>query len=269
MHPSLHTPPPLPEPERITANPECFTFFPPELNPIKITKLLPSIQKHGVLNAPRGWRVGPEEVCLYSGRHRGRVCQLLGIQQITVMVYPTKPGELTIHKQAFADNADCTNLTLSERFAELRVIKELGGYDQQQLSLEMNVSPGEISRLFRTFDLAPPEVISLVDQRLFSAAAAYNGTPLEPEKQLSLARLAVEKRMTVAQHLTLVKHAMKGIRPGRKPSKLPLSLDFTNVAVLVESALAIAKKGKALVGTPAEGLTGQDLRKLFLEGGEK
>lgn len=181
-----------------------------------------------------------------DGETRRQAALLGGLETVPILVYQRElsESELVIAQlQANAQRQDFTALELAAIYQELMT---LNGWTQSQLAKAVSVPASKVAKVLAISNRLDPAVQQMVAAGL-SARAAYAISRLHnPQRQIEVAKKAVELPMAVESVEELVSRELHGSSKSREKPK-PLKIALAGITVIVVAADIIdATKAAAL-----------------------
>ncbi len=182
-----------------------------EFEPAALKELADSIAQHGVLQ-PLVVRSAAQGYELIAGERRWRAAQMVGLEQVPVVLRVCDDGRLL--EIALVENLQREDLNPLEEAEALALLAEQRSMRQDQIASVVGRSRSAVANSLRLLGL-PDEVKELVRRGSLSAGHARAILGLPPSMQVSAARQAVAKDLSVREVEALTR---SGAKPRPKPS---------------------------------------------------
>ncbi len=215
-------------------------------DPVSLEELAQSIREYGVVQPIIVVRNG-KRYTIVAGERRFRASKIAGLKTIPAVIRDY--NDMQIKEIALLENIQREDLNPIETARALNELMEEFNWTQEIISNKFGKSRSAIANTVRLLSLSP-EVIKLVEEGKLSAGHARSLVVVSnPDVQLSLANMAISKRITVRDMEKAVKEAQQGKTKHKSSNKtLPLELqNFEN-----EITKSIGTKAK-IVGNSKRG----------------
>ena len=159
----------------------------------KLEELAQSIKEHGIIQ-PIVVKKNGDKYVIIAGERRFRASKLVGLKQIKVVLFKGKED----YQVSLIENLQRENLNsveIAEAYGE--IIKQ-NNFTQQELAEKIGKSRSEIANYLRLLSLSE-FVKQLLRESKISMGHARALAVLEIDKQLELAKIIVEKSLSVRE----------------------------------------------------------------------
>ena len=162
----------------------------------ELEELAQSIRSFGLIQPVVVRRLGPGAFELIAGERRLRACERVGWKTIPAVV--TEADEATQQVLALVENLQRRDLSAAEEARSYCGIMERTGWSQIELARRLGRSQGAIANKLRLLRL-PESVLDLIVSGRLSERQARALLPLSTERQVELARRAVDEGLRVRE----------------------------------------------------------------------
>ncbi|QTX33142.1 ParB/RepB/Spo0J family partition protein [Aminithiophilus ramosus] len=162
----------------------------------ELEELAQSIRSFGLIQPVVVRRLGSGAFELIAGERRLRACERAGWKTIPAVV--TEADEATQQVLALVENLQRRDLSAAEEARSYSGIMERTGWSQIELARRLGRSQGAIANKLRLLRLPEPVLDLIVSGRL-SERQARALLPLPAERQIDLARRAVDEGLRVRE----------------------------------------------------------------------
>jgi ParB family chromosome partitioning protein len=191
----------------------------------ELAELAESIKQQGVLQ-PIVVRENNERFEIVAGERRWRAANLAGLQQVPVIVKKVTDEEAMII--ALVENIQRENLNpMEEAYALEKLAKELG-FTHEETAKAVGKSRTAISNLLRLLHLQQ-EVKILVEKGKLDLGHAKVLLAVEGTKQSKLAKIIVEKQLSVRDTEALVQQELHAEENKQQKLQRPLDPDIARL----------------------------------------
>ncbi len=181
-------------------------------DPQQLLELSESIRQHGVLQPLVVRPMANGRYQIVAGERRWRAARSAGITQLPVVVKELSDREAM--ELALVENLMREDLTPMEEALGYRQLMEVYGLTQEEIAQRVGRSRPAVANALRLLSL-PEEVAQLLNAGKLTAGHARALVPLEKQHAIELARLIVEKGLSVRQAEELAKQ-----KPQAAPTKI-------------------------------------------------
>ena len=200
--------------------------------PAALQELANSIKQHGVIQPIIVVKKGLRYMII-AGERRFRAAKMVGLKTIPAIVREYTNQE--IKEIALLENIQREDLNPIECAIGMKELMEKYNYTQDALADRLGKSRPMVANTLRLLNLCP-EVIEMVASGKLSAGHARSLVVVtDPEVQLRLAKLAVNKKVTVRDLEREVKNMQN---PKPKKAKAPTSLEMNDFVTSLERKLS-------------------------------
>jgi len=163
----------------------------------EIERLSADIQKRGQLQPIRvRWSAEHSKWLIIAGERRWRAITKAGLDKITCMFIDREMSESDIRAEQLVENLLREDLNGIEEAKSFATLMELNGWSATQLSENINVSKGKVSKALKLLKL-PQELQDQIESGTLSASTAYELAKVKDEKQQrEMAEKAASGQMT-------------------------------------------------------------------------
>ena len=199
-----------------------------------LERMAESLKSRGLLQPIRvRWDAGLGLYVLVAGERRFRAAKKIGWTEISCIVESKALTPDEILKDQLIENCVRDDLKPIEQARAFRTFMEKFGLTQVQLAQELSVTQSAVSQALALLKL-PEQVQELVEAGDLTPTAAHAVTAVPVENQVSVARAAIEEKMTVAEIQEVVK-AIKARKPTASVTKIePVNIDCGDLIVTVK-----------------------------------
>lgn len=189
-----------------------------------LDRLAESVREHGIVQPILVRRKG-DRYELIAGERRWRAAQKAGLQKVPAVVRDVADSDLL--EIALTENVQREDLNPIEEAHAYKKLIENVGLTQDALAARFGRDRSYITNYLRLLKL-PPDIQELVETGRLSTGHARTilGLP-HPDQQRRLARLVIEKEMSVRTTEAFVKKAVSG--ETATPKHAPTRVDDPNV----------------------------------------
>jgi ParB family chromosome partitioning protein len=178
-----------------------------------VRSLSESIRKHGMLQPIVVRRTGGSYE-IVAGERRWRAAKLAGMERVPVRVIQGSGDEQAL-EVALVENVQREDLDPISRAKAMRQLIDVFGLTQERVALVVGMDRSSVSNTIRLLDL-PSEVQEFVSRGTLSSGHARAILPVgDPSRMAGLARLVIERGLSVRQTENLVRDAAPG--PKKRP----------------------------------------------------
>ncbi len=189
-----------------------------------LTRLSESVRDHGIVQPVLVRRRG-DRYELIAGERRWRAAQLAGLQKVPAVVKEVADSDLL--EIALTENVQREDLNPIEEANAYKKLIEQVGLTQDALAAKFGRDRSYITNYIRLLKL-PPDIQELVETGRLSTGHARTILGLaHPDQQRRLARMVIEKEMSVRATEAFVKRAASG--EGAAPKQSAKRVDDPNV----------------------------------------
>ncbi len=181
-------------------------------DPQQLLELTESIRQHGVLQPLVVRPMANGRYQIVAGERRWRASRNAGITQLPVVVKELSDREAM--ELALVENLLREDLTPMEEALGYRQLMEVYGMTQEVVAQRVGRSRPAITNALRLLNL-PEEVTQLLNGGKLSAGHARALVPLEKQRAIDIAKLIVDKGLSVRQAEELAKQ-----KPQAVPTKI-------------------------------------------------
>lgn len=172
-----------------------------------IEKLAETIKAHGILQPLLVRRLTDGTFQITAGERRWRGAQMAGLDAVPVIIQENSDEEGLV--KSLIENIQRENLNPIDQALAMQVLQDEYGKSQEEIAAETGKDRSAISNLGRLLKL-PPVVRNFVQNGELEAGKARALLGLtEQALQVSFAKKAISKRLTVRQVETMVKNHSK------------------------------------------------------------
>lgn len=162
-----------------------------------LEELASSIREHGLLSPLLVRRVGIEKYELIAGERRLRALKMLGCTHAEVIIIAAFDCDSAV--LALIENIQREQINYIEEAEACRAIIDSHGVTQEELARRLGRSPSALANRLRLIRLPSPVKELLISSGLTERHGRALLGVSDPETQLSLAREAARRRLTVRQ----------------------------------------------------------------------
>lgn len=201
--------------------------------PASLQELANSIKQHGVIQPIIVTKKGSRYMII-AGERRFRAAKMVGLKTIPAIVRDYSAKE--IKEIGLLENIQREDLNPIECALAMKELMEKYSYTQETLADRLGKSRPMVTNTLRLLNLCP-EVIEMVSSGKLSAGHARCLVVVtDPEVQLRLAKIAVNKKVTVRDLEREVKN-IQNPKP-KKPTEKPMSLEMNDFVNSLERKLS-------------------------------
>ncbi len=227
-----------------------------------LAELSDSIARHGVLQ-PLLVRPMPDGgYQLVAGERRWRASRMAGLTEVPVVIRDLTDSQVA--ELALVENLQRENLNPLEEANGYKELSEKFGYTQEKISEIIGKSRPAIGNALRLLAL-PEEIQEMVQEGSLSAGHGKALLTAEDEKvMLSLAKLVIEKELSVRETERLARNSIKDEPKGKKTKKRNPYYDEAELALsdVLGRKVKITKSSKK-GSLEIEFFDDEDLKKLL------
>lgn len=227
-----------------------------------LAELSDSIARHGVLQ-PLLVRPMPDGgYQLVAGERRWRASRMAGLTEVPVVIRDLTDSQVA--ELALVENLQRENLNPLEEANGYKELSEKFGYTQEKISEIIGKSRPAIGNALRLLAL-PEEIQEMVQEGSLSAGHGKALLTVEDEKvMLSLAKLVIEKELSVRETERLARNSVKDEPKGKKTKKRNPYYDEAELALsdVLGRKVKITKSSKK-GSLEIEFFDDEDLKKLL------
>lgn len=193
--------------------------------PASLQELANSIKQHGVIQPILVTKKGSRYMII-AGERRFRAAKMVGLKTIPAIVRDYTPKE--IKEIGLLENIQREDLNPIECASAMKELMEKYSYTQESLADRLGKSRPMVANTLRLLNLCPEVIEMVASGKLSAGHARCLVVVTDPEIQLKLAKIAVNKKVTVRDLEREVKN-MQNPKPAKvsKPLSLEMS-DFVN-----------------------------------------
>ncbi len=167
-----------------------------------------SIRKHGMLQPIVVRRTGGAYE-IVAGERRWRAAKLAGMERVPVRVIQGSGDEQAL-EVALVENVQREDLDPISRAKAMRQLIDVFGLTQERVALVVGMDRSSVSNTIRLLEL-PSEVQEFVSRGTLSSGHARSILPVgDPSRMVGLAKLVIERGLSVRQTESLVRDAAPG-----------------------------------------------------------
>lgn len=217
-------------------------------DPTALKELSDSIKVHGVIQ-PIILNENNGRYLIVAGERRVRASAMAGLTAIPAVIKKYTPQQ--VKEVSLLENIQREDLNPIEAARAMRELLEIYEWTQDVLAARLGKSRPAVTNLLRLLNLQP-EVVQLIESGKLSPGHARSLVVVtDPQAQIRLAHLAVNKKVTVRD----LEKAVKALQtPKTKKAKASTSLEFLNLIDLMQrkfstkvTYLGNESKGKLLI----------------------
>lgn len=217
-------------------------------DPTALKELSDSIKVHGVIQ-PIILNENNGRYLIVAGERRVRASAMAGLTAIPAVIKKYTPQQ--VKEVSLLENIQREDLNPIEAARAMRELLEIYEWTQDVLATRLGKSRPAVTNLLRLLNLQP-EVVQLIESGKLSPGHARSLVVVtDPQAQIRLAHLAVNKKVTVRD----LEKAVKALQtPKTKKAKASTSLEFLNLIDLMQrkfstkvTYLGNESKGKLLI----------------------
>jgi ParB family chromosome partitioning protein len=153
-----------------------------------------SVRTHGIKVPLIGFQV-PEGIMLGDGHRRREVAKELGIAEVPVIVFPSKPDEGDLLAAQLTINGVRHGLNPVDEYEAFNRLARLKKWNASELAKGLAVSNAEVTRVLAIGKLSVEER-ELVRQGKIAKSAAYALARMSPEQRATSVRKAASGELT-------------------------------------------------------------------------
>jgi ParB family transcriptional regulator, chromosome partitioning protein len=173
-----------------------------------VRSLSESIRKHGMLQPIVVRRTGGSYE-IVAGERRWRAAKLAGMERVPVRVIQGSGDEQAL-EVALVENIQREDLDPISRARAMRQLIDVFGLTQERVALVVGMDRSSVSNTIRLLEL-PSEVQEFVSRGTLSSGHARSILPVgDPSRMVGLAKLVIERGLSVRQTESLVRDAAPG-----------------------------------------------------------
>ena len=211
-----------------------------------LDELAASIRSQGVIQPLLVRPEGDGAYTIIAGERRWRAAQRAGLAQVPVVIREVS-GDRELLELALVENLQRADLNPVEEAEAFRSLHEAFGQTQEQIALRVGRSRSAVTNVLRLLRL-PPEILDLLRAGQLSAGQARPLVGVEPaERQLALARRAVQDGLSARQIEELVQAAERQRERRRRPTLAPepnAAAAAERLTHRLQAKVEIARRGK-------------------------
>lgn len=217
-------------------------------DPTALKELSDSIKVHGVIQ-PIILNENNGRYLIVAGERRVRASAMAGLTSIPAVIKKYTPQQ--VKEISLLENIQREDLNPIEAARAMRELLEIYEWTQDVLATRLGKSRPAVTNLLRLLNLQP-EVVQLIESGKLSPGHARSLVVVtDPQAQIRLAHLAVNKKVTVRD----LEKAVKALQaPKTKKAKASTSIEFLNLIDLMQhkfstkvTYLGNENKGKLLI----------------------
>lgn len=217
-------------------------------DPTALKELSDSIKTHGVIQ-PIILNKNGDRYLIVAGERRYKASKMAGLKTIPAVIKNYTNQQ--IKEISLLENIQREDLNPIEAARAMRELLEIYGWTQDVLATRLGKSRPAITNLLRLLNLHP-EVVKLIESGKLSPGHARSLVVVtDPEAQIKLANLAINKKITVRDLEKAVKNLQS---PKTKNAKPSTSIEFLNLIETLQrkfstkvTYLGNENKGKILI----------------------
>ena len=160
-----------------------------DFDPEELQELSESIAQHGIIQPLTVRALDTGFYQIIAGERRWRAARLAGVKEVPVVVM--EADDRTVMELALIENLQRSDLNPIDEAAGISSLMEQCGLTQENAAERLGKSRPAIANSLRLLTL-PEEIRELLKNGTLSAGHARCLVPLETERQLELAKMAVE-----------------------------------------------------------------------------
>lgn len=184
-----------------------------------LSELAESIAQHGVLQPLLVRPIGTDGYQVVAGERRWRACRKAGVKEVPVIIRDLTDVE--VMQIALIENLQREDLSPIEEAKGYKSLIDTYNFTQNEVSKSVGKSRSAITNSLRLLSL-PESVIEMISNGQISAGHARALISIEDEEKiLKLARVIIEKDLSVREVEAMIKHIKQGAQKAKKtvPSK--------------------------------------------------
>lgn len=217
--------------------------------PASLQELANSIKQHGVIQPIIVTKKGTRYMII-AGERRFRASKMAGLKTIPAIVREYNAQE--VKEIGLLENIQREDLNPIECALAMKELMEKYSYTQETLADRLGKSRPMVANTLRLLNLCPEVIEMVASGKLSAGHARCLVVVTDPEIQLRLAKIAVNKKVTVRDLEKEVKNMQNPKQSKPAPKKLSLEMnDFvTNLERKLSTKVAIKgneKKGQIVI----------------------
>ena len=217
--------------------------------PASLQELANSIKQHGVIQPIIVTKKGTRYMII-AGERRFRASKMAGLKTIPAIVREYNAQE--VKEIGLLENIQREDLNPIECALAMKELMEKYSYTQESLADRLGKSRPMVANTLRLLNLCPEVIEMVASGKLSAGHARCLVVVTDPEIQLRLAKIAVNKKVTVRDLEKEVKNMQNPKQAKPAPKKLSLEMnDFvTNLERKLSTKVAIKgneKKGQIVI----------------------
>lgn len=217
--------------------------------PASLQELANSIKQHGVIQPIIVTKKGTRYMII-AGERRFRASKMAGLKTIPAIVREYNAQE--VKEIGLLENIQREDLNPIECALAMKELMEKYSYTQESLADRLGKSRPMVANTLRLLNLCPEVIEMVASGKLSAGHARCLVVVTDPEIQLKLAKIAVNKKVTVRDLEKEVKNMQNPKQAKPTPKKLSLEMnDFvTNLERKLSTKVAIKgneKKGQIVI----------------------
>lgn len=201
--------------------------------PASLQELANSIKQHGVIQPIIVTKKGSRYMII-AGERRFRAAKMVGLKTIPAIVRDYSAKE--IKEIGLLENIQREDLNPIECALAMKELMEKYSYTQETLADRLGKSRPMVTNTLRLLNLCPEVIEMVASGKLSAGHARCLVVVTDPEVQLRLAKIAVNKKVTVRDLEREVKN-MQNPKP-KKPTEKPMSLEMNDFVNNLERKLS-------------------------------
>lgn len=179
-----------------------------------LAELAESIAQHGVLQPLLVRPIGTDGYQVVAGERRWRACRKAGVKEVPVIIRDLTDVE--VMQIALIENLQREDLSPIEEAKGYKSLIDTYNFTQNEVSKSVGKSRSAITNSLRLLSL-PESVIKMISNGQISAGHARALISIEnEEKILKLARVIIEKDLSVREVEAMIKHIKQGTQKAKK-----------------------------------------------------
>jgi ParB family transcriptional regulator, chromosome partitioning protein len=189
-----------------------------------LKELSESIKQHGVIQPIIVNECPNDRYIIIAGERRFRASIIAGLKTIPAIIKQYSPRE--IKEVALIENLQREDLNPIEAGKAIKELMEEYNFTQEEVADKIGKSRPLVANTLRLLNLCP-EVIAFIENNQLSAGHGKCLVAVEDkEKQIELAKLVIENKLTVRDLEKLIRDGSSKLKPSQEKEKINQSVEL-------------------------------------------